>query len=115
MILKEIAQILRAKVLCGDHLDIDVHTACASDLMSDVLAFVKDQSILISGLVNPQTIRTAEMMDMKCVVFVRGKKPTAEIIDLAASLGIVVMASPLHMFCACSRLYAAGLSGGCDD
>lgn len=60
----------------GSMLDTEVHNACGSDMMSDVLAFVKDQSVLLTGLVNPQVVRTADMMDMLCIVFVRGKSPT---------------------------------------
>ncbi|MDD6032270.1 MAG: hypothetical protein PUC47_02125, partial [Oscillospiraceae bacterium] len=75
MTVRDVARILNATVLSGeDQLDIEVHDACGSDMMSDVLAFVKDQSVLLTGLVNPQVIRTAEMMDIICVVFVRGKQ-----------------------------------------
>lgn len=59
------------EVLLGSH----VYSACGSDMMSDVLAYVKDQAVLLTGLVNSQVIRTAEMMDMRCIVFVRSKKP----------------------------------------
>jgi hypothetical protein len=80
-------------------------------MMSDVLAFVKDQSVLLTGLVNLQVVRTAEMMDMLCIVFVRGKKPTAEIIALAKEFGIVLLQSPLRLFSACGLLYQNGLNG----
>ena len=80
MYLTEVRDILSADVLSGaDALDQEVRSACGSDFMSDVLAYVKDQALLLTGLVNPQVIRTAEMMDMKCVVFVRGKLPDAQI------------------------------------
>ena len=92
----EICQILNAEILCGkDNLDVDVKTAFGADMMSDVLAFVKDQAVLLTGLVNPQVIRTAEMMDMRCVVFVRNKMPNEDMIPLAADAGIVLMASPI--------------------
>ena len=69
----EIKEILDAEVICGEEfMDRDVFTACGSDMMSDVLAYVKEQAVLLSGLVNPQVVRTAEMMDMQCIVFVRG-------------------------------------------
>ena len=81
----EIKEILDAEVICGDEfMDRDVFTACGSDMMSDVLAYVKEQAVLLSGLVNPQVARTAEMMDMICVVFVRSKKPSVSISSLPA-------------------------------
>lgn len=77
MTIAGIVRILQADLVCGaDHLETEVHNACGSDMMSDVLAFVKDQSVLLTGLVNPQVVRTADMMDMVCIVFVRGKDPT---------------------------------------
>ncbi len=108
----EIRDLLGADVLCGeDRLDRDVLTACGSDMMSDVLAFVKDQAVLLTGLVNPQVIRTALMMDILCIVFVRCKKPSAEMIALAEENDLTVLASPLRMYEACGKLYAAGLKG----
>ena len=80
--------------------------------MSDVLAYVKDQSLLLTGLVNPQVIRTAEMMDFVCIVFVRGKRPDPAMIELASEYGIVLLTTRHRMFTACGRLYAAGLEGG---
>lgn len=106
----EIAEKLNAKILCcEDRAEREVHSACGSDMMSDVLAFVKDQAVLITGLTNPQVIRTAVMMDMVCVVFVRDKQPTDEMIELARTQGIVILASPLRMYDACGLLYEAGL------
>lgn len=110
MLLKEVRDILEAEIICGeDCLDREVHSACGSDLMSDVLAFVKNQSILLTGLMNPQVIRTAEMMDMCCIVFVRGKTPEQQMIDLAIERDIVLMATKYHMYSACGRLYEGGL------
>ena len=84
MTIKTIQELLNAEVICGEEfLGNDVHSACGSDMMSDVLAYVKDQSVLLTGLVNPQVVRTCEMMDMHCIVFVRNKKATEEIIELA--------------------------------
>ncbi len=112
MTIADVKRILNAEVLCGDEcLDKEVHNACGSDMMSDVLAFVKDQSVLMTGLVNLQVIRTAEMMDMLCVVFVRGKEPTPEMIELAKEFGIVLLKTPLRMFTACGLLYQNGLCG----
>ncbi len=108
----EIRKLLCAEVLCGeDQLECEVYSACSSDMMSDVLAFVKDQAVLLTGLVNPQVIRTAEMMDMKCIVFVRRKVPGKDIVELARDSGIVLMRSDLRMFEACGMLYSAGLRG----
>lgn len=102
-----------AEVLSGEsQLDLEVNSACASDMMSDVLAFVKEQAVLVTGLVNPQVVRTAEMMDMQCIVFVRGKKPDAETLALAKKKGLVVLASKQRMYTACGRLYNMGLQGG---
>lgn len=113
MTVNEVIKLLDAKLICGEDLtDREVHTACGSDMMSDVLAFVKDQAVLLTGLVNPQVIRTAEMMDMKCIVFVRGKKPTEAMCELAESLGIVLLATKYEMFTSCGILYKNGLRGG---
>ena len=113
MKISDIVNYLKTDVLCGtEHLDEEVNSCCASDMMSDVLAYVKDQAVLITGLCNPQTVRTAEMMDIKCIVFVRNKKPDAEIISLAEKKGIVLLSSPLRMYIACGLLYTAGLTGG---
>ena len=115
MTVSDIARILKAEVLCeGDSMEAEVHTACGSDMMSDVLAFVKDQSVLLTGLVNPQVVRTADMMDMVCVVFVRGKEPSAEMVELAEDRGIALLKTPLRMFTACGLLYESGLHGGDD-
>ena len=111
MTVQFIKELLNARVLAGNEiLDREVYTACGSDMMSDVLAFVKDQGVLLTGLVNPQVIRTAEMMDMHCVVFVRGKEPSDEMLLLAKDCEIVVMTTGLRMFEACGKLYAHGLS-----
>ena len=113
MQIQKIAELLDAKVLCGnDHLDGTVKSACGCDMMSDVLAFVKDQAVLLTGLCNPQVVRTAEMMDMRCIVFVRGKLPPDEVIRLANDAGIVVMTTNERMYVACGKLYANGLAGG---
>ena len=110
MTVLQLKEILSAELLCGgDHLDREVQTACGSDMMSDVLAFVKEQAVLLTGLVNPQVVRTAEMMDMRCIVFVRSKLPTDEMLALAEEAGIVVMTTPLRMFEACGILYSGGL------
>ena len=113
MTVLDIKNFLDADVLCCEELlSKEVHTACGSDMMSDVLAFVKDQSVLITGLCNPQVVRTAEMMDMVCVCFVRGKLPDEMTISLAKDRGIVLLATKIRMFDACGLLYENGLHGG---
>ena len=110
MKISRVAELLGAQVrCCSEKSDAEVCSACGSDMMSDVLAFVKDQAVLLTGLVNPQVIRTAEMMDMRCIVFVRSKLPTDEMLSLAEESGIVVMTPPLRMFEACGILYSGGL------
>lgn len=110
MKVSEIVELLDGVVLSeGDNMEKDLHSACASDMMSDVLAFVKDQAVLITGLCNPQVVRTAEMMDMLCIVLVRGKKPDTTLIELAKDRGITLIATPHRMFAACGILYQAGL------
>jgi len=113
MLIRKIREILDAELLVGDELlDTEVNAACGSDMMSDVLAFVKDQAVLITGLLNQQAIRTAAMMDMVCVVFVRGKRPDNDILEIAKENGIAVMTTTHRMFTTCGLLYEAGLNGG---
>lgn len=116
MEIRKIKELLHADVLCGEELlGNEVSSACCSDMMSDVLAYVKDQGVLLTGLLNSQVIRTADMMDMVCVVFVRNKMPTDEIVSLAKDCGIVVMRSELRAFEAAGVLYHAGLGRKNDD
>ena len=105
-------ELLGAEVLtCEEHLNRHVYSACGCDLMSDVLAYVKDQAVLLTGLVNPQVIRTAVMMDMICIVFVRSKMPSEEILTLAKESGIVIMTTDKRLYEACGLLYSNGLVG----
>lgn len=110
MKISEIEKLLDAKVHCGkDKMDEEVFSACGADMMSDVLAFVKDQAVLLTGLLNLQTVRTALMMDMKCIVFVRGKTPDQMTIELGEQNGMVLMTTDYRMYQACGRLYQGGL------
>jgi predicted transcriptional regulator len=112
MTLDEVKRILEAEVIVGDDLlDQDITIACGCDLMSDVLSFVKPGALLLTGLINPQVVRTAEMADLRAICFVRGKRPTQETIDMAASKDIPLMTTPLLLFESCGRLHRAGLSG----
>lgn len=113
MKLSEIANLLDAKIYCGEEfLDKEVQIGVGSDLMSDVLAYVTDEAILLTGLVNPQVIRTAEMMDMKAVILLRGKTPTDAMIELADARSIIMMSTEKGMFHACGILYNAGVESG---
>ena len=110
MKISKIQELLKAKVWVGqDKIEREVFTACGSDLMSDVLAFVKDRVILLTGLVNPQVIRTAEMMDIKSIVFIRGKEPNKDVLDLAESKNMIILSTNYPMYIACGILYSNGL------
>ena len=113
MKVNEMIHLLDAKLISGSP-ELEVHTACGSDMMSDVLAFVKDQAVLLTGLVNPQVVRTADMMDIHCVVFVRGKEPDKAMLSLADPRESVLTRQK-GMFPACGLLYQAGLRGGDDE
>lgn len=119
MLLSDVKTQLKANVLTGEEdaalTEIDIHTACGSDLMSDVLAFVKDQSLLLTGLINAQVIRTAEMMDIIAICFVRGKTPDEEVIALAKAKEITLLSTDYPMYAACGKLYREGLGGAEDD
>ena len=113
MTVRDVKDIIGAKVISGEEfLDKEVHSACGSDMMSDVLAFLKDQAVLLTGLCNPQVVRTAEMMDIVCIIFVRGKQPDEDMIALANERGIPLMTTGHRMFSACGMLYEKGLRGG---
>ena len=112
MKIEDLNKLLDAEVLCcEENLSRPIYSACGCDLMSDVLAYVKDQGVLLTGLVNPQVVRTATMMDMVCIVFVRSKVPTEEMINLARDNGIVVMKTSMRLYEACGILYSNGLTG----
>lgn len=113
MKLREIVSIIGGKVLFDADLDTEIKCAAASDLMSDVLAFAEAGSVLLTGLCNPQAVRTAEMADIMAIVFLRGKEPPPETIELAREKGIPLVTTPLPMFEVCGRLYKAGLKS-CD-
>lgn len=112
MTIRDVMKIVDGKVLTGEgRLDEPVDTACGCDLMSDVLAFVKDKTVLITGLINPHVIRTSEMLDIVCIVFSRGKVPSDDILAMADEVGITVLSSPLTTYTACGELYVHGLPG----
>ena len=90
---------------------MEIESACGSDLMSDVMAYVKENVLLLTGLVTPQVIRTAEMMDIRAIVFVRGKAPGQNVLELAQDKGISILRTCDPMFIACGKLYSAGITG----
>jgi serine kinase of HPr protein (carbohydrate metabolism regulator) len=103
-------RLLDARVVFGeDMLDAEVASACASDMMSDVLAFPKEQIALLTGLNNPQVIRTADILDIRCVVFVRGKQPAPEILEMAREYGVAILSTDKTMYVASGILYVNGL------
>ncbi len=113
MTVREIVSVLEGTLLTGEELlDLDIKSACGADLMSDVMAFVKEGVALLTGLMNPQAIRTADLMDIKVIVFVRGKKPPKDMIEEASANGMAIVATRYSMFLACGRLYEAGLRSG---
>ena len=112
MKISDIKELLDAEILtCEENLGKHVYSAFGCDLMSDVLAYVTDQSVLLTGLVNPQVIRTALMMDMVCIVFVRSKMPNDEMLALARENGIVMMRTDKTLYTTCGILYSNGLVG----
>lgn len=113
MTVAEAVKTLEGQFFYGeDQADREVASACGADLMSDVMAFVKDRVLLLTGLVNPQVIRTAELLDIQCIIFVRGKNPSRDMIDMAEASDIILGGTKLPMFLACGRLYEAGLKAG---
>jgi predicted transcriptional regulator len=112
MVLKEIKEILEAELLVGqESLELDIKMACGADLLSDVLAFTKSESLLLTGLTHPQVIRTTEIAEIKAVCFVRGKRPPAETVELAKEKGIPLLYTSLLMYESCGRLHSRGLPG----
>ncbi|HHU02068.1 MAG: DRTGG domain-containing protein [Christensenellales bacterium] len=112
MTIEDIVSILDARVLCGeDKLSLVVMSACCSDLMSDVLAFVNEKTVLLTGLTNMHVLRTAEILDLKCLIFTRGKVPSDEIIERARQMNLVVLTANKTMFTCAGLLYDGGLRG----
>jgi predicted transcriptional regulator len=110
--LSEIKEILNADVIVGEEkLDIEVKTAFGADLMSDVLAFAKAGSLLLTGLTNAQVVRTANVLDIAAIILVRGKKPPAETLSMAKNLQIPILTTKYILFETAGRLYAKGIVG----
>jgi predicted transcriptional regulator len=112
MKLQEVKEVLGAEVMTGNGLlSKEVTMACGADLMSDVLAYAKPGAVLLTGLTNPQVVRTAEMADLVAICFVRGKRPDEDSLRLASSLRLPLLGTTLPMFESCGRLYKQGLQG----
>ncbi|MBN2873718.1 MAG: hypothetical protein JXM71_01370 [Spirochaetales bacterium] len=110
MKVRDIVAVLDGTLLVGESLlDLDIDAACGADLMSDVMAFVKENVVLLTGLINPQSIRTADLMDIRVIVFVRGKSPTPVMLAEAEKNGMAVIATSYSMFVSCGRLYEGGI------
>ena len=113
MTIREVARILDAKwICCEDGADQEVSYAFASDMMSDVLAHVGEDTMLLTGLINSQSVRTAEMLDVPCLVFVRGKIPHQDAVQRARQIGLPTLITSCSLCEACGRLYTAGM-GAC--
>jgi len=112
MTLEDLVQLLHGNVLTEESdLSKEVKGGCGADLMSDVLASIQPEAVLLTGLCGPQVVRTAQMADVAAIVIVRGKKPPQETVALAQQEGIPLISTRYGMFEACGRLYAAGLPG----
>jgi len=110
MTLDEARNILEAEIIVGDDLmDKEIKMAGGSDLMSDVLAFAKPGAMLLTGLTNPQVVRTAEMAELEAICFVRGKIPEKETVELAQSKTIPLLRTHLSLFASCGRLFEKGM------
>lgn len=107
---KEVLQILDAEIILDrDWLRSEISTVYGSDLMSDILSYSKPNSLLLTGLINPQTIRTAEMVEIAAICFIHSKRPHRETVELARTNEIPLISTHLSMFEACGKLYTAGL------
>lgn len=112
MKIAEVARILDARVLsCEQRLEDEVKNAFGADMMSDVLAFMNEETLLLTGLMNSHVVRTAEMLELRCIVFVRGKPVSDEILEMAKQQNIIVLATDKTLYTSCGLLYAAGLPG----
>jgi predicted transcriptional regulator len=110
MHLKDIIELVEGTVLTRDvDLNIKIRGGCGADLMSDVLASSQPKAVLLTGLTNPQVVRTAQIAEFRAIIFVRGKQPQTETIAIAAQENIPLISSPFGMFELCGRLHKAGL------
>jgi len=115
--LKDIKEVLNAEVVWADEelLELKIERAGAADLMSDILAFTKSGSLMLTGLINVQSVRTADIAEVSAIIYVRGKKPTEEAIELARARRIPLLSTKLHMYEACGLLFSKGILGNSDE
>lgn len=111
MTAEEIAETVNGELVCASEKTPNITTACGSDMMSDVMAFYHDGGLLITGLINIQVVRTASLLDLGGICFVRGKKVTEEMKVLAKENGLFIVETRLSLFAACGKLFTAGLKG----
>lgn len=112
MTLEKVREILKAQVLCGEeNLNKEISIVGATDLMSDALCLLEEGALLLTGLITIQVVRTAEMLDLVGVVFVRGKIPPKDVIDLARKSNLPLLSTKYPMYEACGLLYTAGFKG----
>src|SRR5690349_22316154 len=110
MNLKEIVRLVEGTPLNPDvSLDVKIRSVCGADLMSDVLASSQPKAVLLTGLTNPQVVRTAQIAEFRAIIFVRGKQPQAETLNIATQENMPLITSPFGMFELCGRLHKAGL------
>jgi len=113
MTLETVRRLLNCQVIAGDDkLGEEVWVGCGADLMSDVLAFIKPDALLLTGLTNVLSVRTAEIAEVRAIVYVRGKLPDKEAVSVAKEKGMVLLSTDLPMYESCGKLYASGLAGG---
>lgn len=113
MKVSEVQKILDATVLCGEELVnvVEIDSAFGADMMSDVLAFVMPTTLILTGMINMHVIRTAEMLDLRCIVFVRGKAVPDDVLQAAIALDMILLSTDKTLFTSCGLLYEAGLRG----
>lgn len=112
MKIKEVIDILEGELICGeDFIEEEIDFGYSCDLMSDVLAYVQNNVLLLTGLIHPQVIRTAEMLDIRAIVIVRGKRPSEELVEMAKSKDIVLIRTVHSLFTASGALFSKGLLG----
>ncbi len=112
MLLSDVARLLEAEVITGeDKLDTSVEAACGCDLISDILAYTKPRMLILTGLVTPQIVRAAEMIDLSAIVFVRGKRPTVDIVAMAKEAGLPILCTAYPLYESAGLLFQAGLPG----
>lgn len=113
MVIRDLITVLDAKVWTAErNMDVKILGACGSDLMSDVLAFGENKTILITGLNNAHVVRTAEMLDISCIIFSRGKEPSKEVLEMAEECSIAIMSTKHTLYVTCGIIYSQGIPGG---